>query len=89
LAGNSFVTTTACYEVTGAYTEKIQPNPRMMQSIKGHQEVPKEDVAVMLVGGLRKRHRDRNLAVGHHQKLKGRTHASCESQKRLTSPAGR
>jgi hypothetical protein len=56
----------------------------MMQSIGEHQEVPKEEAAVMPVGGLRKRRRNRNLAAEHHQKPKGRIQASCESQKRLT-----
>jgi hypothetical protein len=36
----------------------------MMQSIAEHLEVPKEDAAVMLVGGLRKWLKDRNLARG-------------------------
>jgi hypothetical protein len=48
----------------------------MMQSIGEHQEVSKEEAAVMLVGGLRKWHRDRNLAAGCHHKPKGRIQAS-------------
>jgi hypothetical protein len=50
--------TTACHKETEAYTEKIQPNPRMMQSVADHQGVPKEEAAVILVGGLRKLHGD-------------------------------
>jgi hypothetical protein len=42
----------------GIYRED-QPDPRMMQSISEHQEVPKEEATVMLVGGLRKQHRTR------------------------------
>jgi hypothetical protein len=38
----------------------------------------------MPVGGLRKRRRDRNLAAGRHQKLKGRIQANYESRRRLT-----
>jgi hypothetical protein len=49
-----------------------------------HQEVPKEEAAVMPVRGLRKRGWDWNLVTGHHQKPKGRIQASCESRKRLT-----
>jgi hypothetical protein len=64
--------------------QKIQPDPRMMQSIAEHQEVPKEEATLMLVGGRRKRCRDQNLATGHRQKPKGRSQASCESQKILT-----
>jgi hypothetical protein len=76
--------TTACHEEMEAYTEKIQPDPRMMQSVAEHQEVPKEEAAVMLVGGLRKRRGDQNLAWRHRQNPKGRIQTSCESRKRLT-----
>jgi hypothetical protein len=76
--------TIATHEETEAYTEKIQPDPRMMQSVAEHQEVPKEEAALMPVGGLRKRRRDWNLAAGCCQKPKGRIQASCESQERLT-----
>jgi hypothetical protein len=55
-----------------------------MQSAGEHKEIPKEETAVMLVRGLRKRYRDWNLAVGRRQKQKGRIEASCESRKRLT-----
>jgi hypothetical protein len=74
----------ACQEVMKANTEKTKPDPGMMQSVEEHQEVPKEKAAVMPVRGLRKRCRDRNLAVGHCQKLKGRIQANCESRRRLT-----
>jgi hypothetical protein len=56
----------------------------MMQSVGEHHEVPKEEATVMPVGGLRKQHRDWNLATGCHQKPKGRIQASCKSWKRLT-----
>jgi hypothetical protein len=62
--------------VTETDTEKIQLDPRIMQSVAELQEVPKEEAAVMPVGGLRKWRRDRNLAVGRHQKHKGRIQAS-------------
>jgi hypothetical protein len=75
---------TACHEATEADTEKTEHNPVMMQSIGEHQEVPKEEAAVMPVGGLRKRRRDRNLAAGRRQKPKRRIQASCESRRRLT-----
>jgi hypothetical protein len=80
---------TACHKEAEAYTEKIRPDPRMMQSVVEHQEVSKEEAAVMLVGGLRKHHGDRNLAVGRHQKPKRRIQASCESRKRLTAASRR
>jgi hypothetical protein len=62
---------------------ETKPDPGMMQSVEEHQEIPKEDAAVMPVGGLRKRHRDRNLAAGRHRKPKRRIQATCESRRRL------
>jgi hypothetical protein len=53
-----------------------------MQSAEEHQEIPIEDAAVIPVGGLRKRRRDRNLAAGRRQKPKKRIQASFESEKR-------
>jgi hypothetical protein len=76
--------TIACHEVMEACTEKIQSDPRMMQSVVEHEEVPKEEAEVMPVGGLRKRSGDRNPATRRRQKPKGRIQAGCESRKRLT-----
>jgi hypothetical protein len=73
-----------CHEAMGAYTEKIQPSPRMMEPVGEHQSVPSEEATVMPVGGLRKQCRDWNLAAERHHKLKGRIQVSCGSQKRLT-----
>jgi hypothetical protein len=55
-----------------------------MQSVEEEQEIPKEEAAVMPVGGLRKRRRDRNLAAGRRQKPMRRIQASCEFRRRLT-----
>jgi hypothetical protein len=55
-----------------------------MEPEASHREVSKEKATVMPVGGLRKRHRDRNLAAGRHQKLKEKTWEKCGFQKRLT-----
>jgi hypothetical protein len=63
----------------------MEPNPGTMQSVEEHQENPKEDAAVMPVGGLRKRRRDPNLAAGHRQKPKGRIRSSCESRRRWSA----
>jgi hypothetical protein len=57
--------TTASQEDT-----ETKPDPEKMQSVEEHQQIPKEDAAVMPVGGLRKRRRDRNLAAGRRQKPK-------------------
>jgi hypothetical protein len=62
---------------------ETEADPGKMQSVEEHQEIPKEEAALMPVGGLRKRRRDRNLAAGCHQKPKRRIRASCESR-RLT-----
>jgi hypothetical protein len=76
--------TTARHGATEADTEKIEPNPGMMQSVGDHQEVPKGEATMMPVRGLRKWSRDQNLAAGCCQNPKGRIQASCESRKRLT-----
>jgi hypothetical protein len=78
-----------CRTETAASQEdtETKPDPGKMQSMEEHQEIPKEKAAVMPVGGLRKRPRDRNLAVGHRQKPKRRIRASCESRRRLTVPS--
>jgi hypothetical protein len=71
--------TTACNKAT-----ETEPDPGTMQAVEEHQEIPKEEAAEMPVGGLRKRHRDRNFAAGCRQKPKGRIRASCECRKRST-----
>jgi hypothetical protein len=76
--------TTTCHEATDTDLENIEPDPGTMQSVEEHQEIPKEAAAVMPVGGLGKRRRDRNLAAGRRQKPKGRFQASRESRRRLT-----
>jgi hypothetical protein len=63
---------------------ETEPDAGMMQYMEEHQEISKEEAAVMPVGGLRKQRRDRNLAAGHRQKPKGRIQASCDSRRRLT-----
>jgi hypothetical protein len=73
--------TTACHEVTETDTEKIEPDPGMMQSIEDHQKIPKGEAAVMPVRGLKKQHRVRNLVAERPQKLKERTRGYCGSRK--------
>jgi hypothetical protein len=55
--------TTACNEAT-----ETGPDPGMMQAIEEHQEIAKEDAAVMPVGGPRKRGTVCNLAAERRQK---------------------
>jgi hypothetical protein len=68
-------------------TEKRQtePDPGITQSIEEHQEIPKGEAAVMLVGGPRKLHRVRNLVALRHQKLKERTGGNRGSRSKLTA----
>jgi hypothetical protein len=53
---------------TEADTEKTEPDPGMMQSTEEHQEIPKEEAAVMPIGELRKCCRVCNLAYERCQK---------------------
>jgi hypothetical protein len=50
--------TTACNEAT-----ETKPDPGMMQSIEKHQDIPRGEAAVVLVGEPRKRRRVQNLAT--------------------------
>jgi hypothetical protein len=50
-----------------------------------YRKVPKEDAVVKPVVGLRKRHRDWNLAAERRQKQKKRTQGYCGSRKRMTA----
>jgi hypothetical protein len=72
--------TSACNEAT-----ETKPNPGMMQSTEEHQEIPKGEAAVMLVGGPRKRRRVCNLAAKRRQKRKERTRGYGGSRKKLIS----
>jgi hypothetical protein len=54
----------------------------MMQSIEEHQEIPKEDAAVMPVGGPRKGRRSCNLAAERCQKMSERTQGNSGSRRK-------
>jgi hypothetical protein len=73
-----------CQSETVASQEatKTEPDLGKMQSVEEYQEIPMEDAAVMPVGGLRKRRRDRKLAAGRRQKPNRRIQANCESKRR-------
>jgi hypothetical protein len=72
-------------EGTKSDPEQPEPSPGMMQSVGEHQEVTKEEAAVMPVGEPRKRRRNRNLAAERRQKPKERTRGSCGSRNRVTN----
>jgi hypothetical protein len=78
----------ACLGKTEADTEETEPDPGMMQSTEEHQEIPKGEAAVMLVGEPRKRRRVRNLAAEHYQKRKERTREN-RGSRRKSAAAGR
>jgi hypothetical protein len=59
-----------------------------MESGMEHQEGPKEDAAVKLARGLRKQHRDWNLAAEHSGQPEERTQGNCGAHKKLAT-AGR
>jgi hypothetical protein len=47
---------------------ETETDPETMQSIEEHEEIPKENAAVMPVGEPRKRRQDRNLDERRHRK---------------------
>jgi hypothetical protein len=71
-------------ERTMAHQEatETEPDPRMMQSIDEHQEIPKEGAAVMPVRDLMKRRRVCNLATERRQKRKESTRRSRGSRRK-------
>jgi hypothetical protein len=56
---------------------KIEQDPRMMQSMEEHQDVPSEDVVLRPVKGLKKRRRVWKLAAERRQKPKEGTRGYC------------
>jgi hypothetical protein len=57
----------------------------MMQSVGEHQEVPREDAAVIPVRGRKRRHRGREQAAGRRGEPKELTRGDCGSRKKLTA----
>jgi hypothetical protein len=77
--------TTVCHEATEADMEKIGPESGMMQSVAEHQEVPREDAAVIPVGGLRKQRRGRKQAAGRREEPKELNRGMCGSWEKLAA----
>jgi hypothetical protein len=71
---------TACQEAT-----ETEPDPGMMHSIEEHQEIPKDDAAVMPVGEPRKLCRVQSLATDCQQKQKERTQGNSGSRRKLAA----
>jgi hypothetical protein len=68
---------TACNEAT-----ETEPDPKMMQSIEEHQDIPKVEASVMPAGEPRKRRMVRNLAAERRQKKKERTRGESGSRRK-------
>jgi hypothetical protein len=64
--------------------KKIEPDLEMMQPVKEHQEVHREEAAVVPVRGPRKRRRVRKLAAERRQKPKEGTLGYSGSRKGVT-----
>jgi hypothetical protein len=75
----------AYQEATEASLDRKEPTSVETKSVAVHEEVPKEDAAVKPVGGLRKRHRSRNLPAERRQKPKERTEGNCGSRRKLAA----
>jgi hypothetical protein len=76
--------------VTQAKTDKklkelTEPSQEMMQSAEEHQEVPREEAAVIPVRGRKRRHRGQKEAAGRHGEPKELTRGDCGSQKKLAA----
>jgi hypothetical protein len=76
---------TAWHEVTETDTEKIEPDPGMMQSVVEHQVAPKDDAIVKLVKGWKKRHRGRKPAAGRRGEPKEMSRGDCGAGRKLAA----
>jgi hypothetical protein len=78
----------SCLEKTEACLECKEPTSEDMKSGAEHRKAPKKHVAVKPIGGLRKQHRGRNLAIECRQEPEGRTRGNRGSREKLVA-AGR
>jgi hypothetical protein len=76
--------TTSCNEAT-----ETKLNPGLMQSIDEHQDITKEEAAVMPVGELRTQRGVCNLVAELRQKWKERTRENRDKRGSRLPPAGR
>jgi hypothetical protein len=72
-------------EVTEAYPEKMEANPEEMKSEAEHQQVPKAEAEVEIIGALKEQYGDRHLAVKCRRQLRKQTQGDGGSQKKLTA----
>jgi hypothetical protein len=67
----------------------FKTNPEEMEYVAEHQEIPKEDAAVMPVEEPRKGRRVRNLAAERRQKMRERNREIVDKGESWLPPAGR
>jgi hypothetical protein len=48
----------------------MEVNPEEIKSVAEHQEVPKEELTVVMIGALKEHYGDRHLAIGRRRQLK-------------------
>jgi hypothetical protein len=70
---------------TQAKTDMKAGREEMMQSVGEHQEVPREEAAVIPVRGRKRRHRGRKQAAGRHGEPKELTRGDRGSRKKLAA----
>jgi hypothetical protein len=63
----------------------LEANSEELEILAEHRKVPKENAAVKPVGGLRKRHRSRHLALGCRGQPEERTRGNGGSRKKLAA----
>jgi hypothetical protein len=64
---------------------QTEPSPEMMQPVGEHQEVPREEAAVIPVSGWKRRHRGRKQAAGRCGEPKELTRGEGGSRKKLAA----
>jgi hypothetical protein len=79
----------AYQEVMEASLEEMEANPGELQYLAVHQEVPKEETAVEMIGALKDVPGVRHLAVGRRQQSNKRTQGDGGSRQKLAAARGR
>jgi hypothetical protein len=77
--------TMVCQEKTEVRLEEEEPTSVEMKPEVAHEEVPREDAAVMPVRRLRKQRRGRKQAAGRREEPKKLNRGICGSRERLAS----
>jgi glucosamine 6-phosphate synthetase-like amidotransferase/phosphosugar isomerase protein len=81
----AFQETIVCHESTETDAEKIQYDPRMVQSVAEHQEVLKKNAEMKAVKGRKKLHWGTKQSAGRRGEPKVLTQGDCGSQRKLAT----